>query len=121
MVLKKNLDDLKLERRFIYRKKNVFSAKEISIPGSKFQVVYFDPASSIDPHYHKVATEIYHVTAGSGTFSINGRKIRAGIGVCFIIHPNDIHAISAGKKGLTIAIFKYNESADDIYWVKSIL
>lgn len=117
-MLAKNLDDLKLEDRFTYKKRNVFYAGEIRIPGSRFQVVYFGPNSSIEPHYHLVTTEIYQVSAGSGLIAINGKKEKAEAGSCFIIHPKDVHAISAGKNGLTISIFKYNESIEDIHWVK---
>lgn len=117
-MLKKNLDDLKLENRFTYKKKNVFYSSDILIPGSRFQVVYFDPNSSIKPHYHLVTTEIYQVTAGSGIISINGQKENAKVGSCFIIHPKDVHEIYAGKKGLAISIFKINESIEDIHWVK---
>lgn len=117
-MLKKNLDDLKLENRFTYKKRNVFYASDILIPGSRFQIVYFDPNSGIEPHYHLVATEIYQITQGNGAIVINGKRENVKAGSCFIIHPKDVHEIYAGKKGLTISIFKYNESIEDIFWVK---
>lgn len=115
-MIKKSLNELELEERFTYQKRNVFYASDFNIPGTRFQVVYFAPSKDIKVHYHKVGTEMFYITEGEGKIIINKKTISVKPGTCIIIHPYDAHEVYAGKKGLTIAIFKINESIEDIHW-----
>jgi mannose-6-phosphate isomerase-like protein (cupin superfamily) len=50
---------------------------------------------AVKPHYHEVIEEIYHVTAGTGTMTIDGREARVGPGDTIVILPGERHSVRA--------------------------
>jgi mannose-6-phosphate isomerase-like protein (cupin superfamily) len=103
------------EGRFEYHKQNIFSAGDIGIVGSRFQIIKFENDAYVKSHYHRTTTEIFHVLGGNGIFKINGKEIPATPHIVVLIEPLDYHEIIA-YKGLEIAISKWDESVDDIVW-----
>ena len=67
-------------------------------------------------HYHLKTTEIFLVLAGNGIININGTMNNCKIGDIILCEPNDVHSFKA-LDSWVIAIFKVNETKDDILWI----
>jgi quercetin dioxygenase-like cupin family protein len=120
-------NDIPWEDRFTYQKLNIFRAYDLHSIGARFQIVKFLPETNIDAHYHKTTTEVFYVLSGAGYIQLRNidwdstiptEVENLDIGSIILIEPGDIHQIvNDSRKDLEIAIFKVNETVDDIYWV----
>lgn len=51
------------------------------------------PASSSDPHAHKVAEESFLVVKGSGIMDVNGEMYELNVGDCVFVEPLEQHTL----------------------------
>jgi len=117
-MLKKNVNNLEWQERFVYLKNVVFDEKTLHQSGTKFQIIRFLPGAGIGPHFHNNVCEIFYVKKGKGVFIFNNVPVEAVEDDIFLCQPKDVHEIiNKGKEELMILIFKTNEDAKDITWV----
>ena len=106
--------------RLTYKKQIVFDGKSLACNGAKFQIVKFLPNTSIEPHYHKKAVEIFYIKEGEATIKINGKPFRCKADDIMLVEPHDSHEIiNDSGKDFVILIFKTNEAESDILWGSS--
>lgn len=53
-------------------------------------------------HRHPLSEELYHVTAGSGTMTLDGQHFPIQAGDTVLIPPGSAHCVEAGEDGLRI-------------------
>jgi len=106
------LSDLEWVDRFSYKKAIPFETDG----HTKYQIVRFEPHTSIEPHYHLLTQEVFVTTEGYGLLIVDSKPYALAPGTAHLIEPHDSHAIYAQDQGLTIHIFKPIEAPDDIYW-----
>lgn len=113
-----HLTKLDWQERFDHHKAVVFTESDFNAPGTKFQVVKFEPNTGIKPHYHRARTEAFVILAGAGTITIAGRAIRAGVGDMILCQPGDIHAFhNPGTVDFVVGVFRTNDPGDsDMIW-----
>ena len=116
-MIKKELKNLYWKERFVYLKDIPFDENDLQQKGSKFQIVKFQPKTSIKPHYHKKTTEIFYVRSGEAIMKFNNEEILAKKDDIFLCQPNDVHeVINNSDEEFVLLIFKTNEEPDDLYW-----
>jgi quercetin dioxygenase-like cupin family protein len=116
---KGSLDAVLWKDRFTYTKTIPLDENDLHCQGTKFQVVSFQPHTSLDSHYHKETYEIFYVKSGYGIIKLNEEEFRCQPDDFFLCEPWDVHEfINDRDEDFVLLIFKTNEVADkDIYWV----
>lgn len=67
-----------------------------------------------EPHYHKVATELYYVLEGEGSLILDGEEHRVGPGSMVHIPPGVVHTARGRMKALIVGIPDISD--DDLYF-----
>ncbi len=67
-----------------------------------------------EPHYHKVATELYYVVEGRGTMTLDGEEIELKPGACVEVKPGVVHAAKGGVLVLVVGVPSISE--DDTFF-----
>jgi len=116
--MKKNsLNKLVWNKRFTYLKNIPFNEQDLNCKGTKFQIVKFEPHTSLKPHYHKNTSEIFYIRSGTGILRLNRQEYRCQPDDFFLCEPGDVHEFENDTdKEFVVLIFKTNE-AEDIHWV----
>ena len=66
----------------------------------------FPPGEMAATHHHHDMTEIFFVSDGSGTFTVNGHEHKLEPGDCLVISPDESHMISnTGNDSLILTYF----------------
>ena len=68
------------------------------------------------PHFHKVATELYYVLEGSGTVTLDGVEHVVGKGSLVHIPPGVVHSAAGRMRVLVVGI---PDISDDDYFAAS--
>lgn len=74
-------------------KKNVLVANGEIENITNFSEAIFPPGETAYAHSHSDMTEIFYITSGTGTISVNERIILLDEGMCVTIEPNEVHEI----------------------------
>ncbi len=113
----KKLSTLEFKPRYTYSKDVPFTEKDLRCSGALFQVVKFQPQTSIKPHVHKKTVEVFYVKSGTGIIKMNNKEFRCKPDDFFLCEPGDVHEfINDTNEEFVILIFKTNEKDEDIYW-----
>ena len=54
-----------------------------------------EPGQATQRHYHRLAEEIYYITAGAGLMEVDGSERRVGVGDAILIPPGAWHTLRA--------------------------
>lgn len=81
----------------------------------KVQFVHIKPNTTVKPHYHKGQTESEYVLSGFGSVRSGKKVLQLKPGVLFLVLPDEVHEVKAGKEGLLLFVTKANFS-DDTEW-----
>ncbi len=78
---KENVASLEFNERyfhdnFVYFKKIIFDDKELDRDGCKVQVIKIPKNSSVNPHYHERATEVFFCVEGE--CFLNKKRLKKG-------------------------------------------
>lgn len=115
-----NLADIEWQGRFDWQKAILINEEDLDAKGSKIQVIKLQPGGVIEPHYHKIRTEVFYVLKGEGSILLNGEEYKSKKDDFFLCQPNTTHEFNnTGKTELIVAIFRTNDPGDsDMLWVK---
>ena len=108
-----NLKEAIWKKRYTYLK--VMGFQKYLPSGVTFEVVKFEPNSSVDPHYHLKTQEIYVVIEGSAVLSLDGVPQALDLNHIYFLPPRTTHALKT-KEGITLAIFKPHAEKSDTHW-----
>ncbi len=72
---KRNIQQLEWQGRFKHQKAVLFTEDDLQVKGSKFQAIKIKPGGEIDPHYHKIRTEVFYVLKGRGIITLGAENI----------------------------------------------
>jgi len=53
----------------------------------------FQPGESVEMHKHDDLFEVFYLLSGQGMLSVEGRSVAISAGSCFVIEPNEAHAL----------------------------
>jgi quercetin dioxygenase-like cupin family protein len=101
-----------------YSRKILMQAENHPGKSCKVQFVNIKPNTSVRPHLHKDQRESEYILSGFGSVRSGKQVIKLKPGVMFIVDPDEVHEVKAGKDGLLIFVTKANYS-DDTEWVES--
>ncbi|HSA83987.1 MAG TPA: cupin domain-containing protein [Patescibacteria group bacterium] len=115
-----NLADVEWQGRFDWQKAILFNEEDLEAKGSKMQVIKLQPGGVIEPHYHKVRTEVFYVLKGQGSILLNGDEFQSKEDDFFLCQPNTTHEFrNTGTDEFIVGIFRTNDPGDaDMLWVK---
>lgn len=115
-----NLANVDWQGRFAHQKAILFNENDLDSKGSKMQVIKIQPDGVIEPHYHKVRTEVFYVLKGEGYITLGDEELKTIADDFMLCAPNTIHAFrNKGKEDFIVAIFRTNDPGDvDMLWVK---
>jgi len=100
-----------------YAKKVLLTADDLHCEGALVQLVEIPPQTSVADHYHEHCTEVFHVLAGSGRFTIDGRSVQLEPGDTLTCEPGEIHSTyNDADEPFLYAVFKTNAVAGDLHW-----
>lgn len=63
------------------------------LPGLGFAWVEVDAGATSPAHYHKITSELYHVTEGNGVMVLDRKEHAVASGDCISIAPGVVHSI----------------------------
>ena len=86
------MTNLEWKERFTYVKNVPFDENDLKCKGARFQVVKFEPHTSIEPHYHKRTTEIFYIREGNGKIMLNKEQYDCRTDTFFLCEPGDVHS-----------------------------
>ena len=66
-----------------------------------------------EPHFHKIATELYYVLEGSGTVTLDGEEHKVFQGSLVHIPPEVVHSASGQMRVLVVGV---PDISDDDYF-----
>ena len=70
-----------------------------------FRISVYQPMSHVEPHFHRVQEQIYHVIDGEGLMELDGERSVMGPGDFVFIPPGVVHAIyNTGTTDLTFFV-----------------
>lgn len=100
-----------------YSKKVLLTGDQIGVPGVLVQMVRVRPGEKAEIHYHKGCTEIFFFPAGTGEWTVNGKKIEIWPGDFLVIQPGDRHCVhNPNAHDLVYTAFKVNVSPENDYF-----
>jgi len=117
MNTKIDMNKVKYNKRFNYTKHVFFDENALDCEGTKFQIIKFKDGVQENQHYHTKTTEIFLTLYGLGIININGTMNECDAGSIVLCEVGDIHSFKA-LGDWTIAVFKTNETKDDIVWMR---
>ena len=118
-MVKRNLQDVEWQGRFAHQKALLFTEDELHSKGAKFQVIKISPGGRIEPHYHKVRTEVFYVLQGEGTITLGADHMPCQVHDFMICEAPTVHAFkNDSDKDFIVAVFRTNDPGDsDMLWV----
>ena len=63
------------------------------LPSLGFAWVEVNTGAISPAHYHKITSELYHITSGYGVMILDGREHTVATGDCISIAPGVVHSI----------------------------
>ena len=73
---------------------------------TNFSQATFAPGQIAPAHAHSDMHEVFFVSAGTGTMTINGTDQLLAPGVCILVEPGDVHEVSnTGEEMLVLTYF----------------
>lgn len=70
-----------------------------------FRISVYQPMSYVEPHFHKIQEQIYHVLDGEGLMELDGERTVMGPGDFVFIPPGVVHAMyNTGTTDLTFFV-----------------
>lgn len=114
-----NLDNVEWQGRFAHQKAILFNEADFASKGTKFQVIKIQPGGKIEPHYHKVRTEVFYVLRGKGLITLGEERLESVANDYMICKPGTVHAFeNNGDQDFIIAVFRTNDPGDsDMLWL----
>jgi len=68
---------------------------EGDLPASvRLSYALFQPGQAVEPHRHEDVYEVFYLLSGQGRLSVERRSMAIAAGSCFVIEPNETHALS---------------------------
>lgn len=115
-----NLKDVEWTGRFAHQKAILFTEDDLNSKGSKVQVIKIQPDGVIEPHFHKIRTEIFVVLKGKGTITLGDEHIQSNENDFFLCQPNTVHTFKNNStEDFIVAVIRTNDTGDtDMLWVK---
>ena len=115
-----NLSEVEWVGRFAHQKAILFNEEDLDSKGSKIQVIKIQPDGSIEPHFHKIRTEVFCVLKGTGIITLGDDEIEGKENDFFLCQPNTVHAFkNKSKEDFIVAVIRTNDTGDtDMLWVK---
>lgn len=103
-----------------YRKKILFEEDDLQSEGTRIQIVEIPGNQKVNPHHHKVQTEVYNVQKGTAILGIGDNEYEAGKGDTLICKPEQTHyVINESSETFRLLVFKTNYEENDTYWEES--
>lgn len=73
---------------------------------TNFSQATFAPGQVAPGHAHTEMNEVFFVSAGTGTMTINGTAHGLSPGVCILVEPGDVHEVAnTGTEQLVLTYF----------------
>lgn len=69
---------------------------------TNFSQSVFAPGQVCHAHTHPDMYEIYLVSAGEGSITVDGEVVRLGVGDCLVVEPGEEHAMSNPSEQLDL-------------------
>ncbi|MEM6255955.1 MAG: cupin domain-containing protein [Cyanobacteria bacterium P01_D01_bin.156] len=99
------LDDQGVSHNAAIRKKVMLQPGEIPHL-TNFSQAVFAPGQIAPGHAHDAMHEVFFVSAGTGTMTVNGTAQALSPGVCIWVEPGDIHEVAnTGTAPLVLTYF----------------
>lgn len=100
-----------------YNKALLANADTLGVPGTIVQILRVPPREKIPAHYHKFATEVFHMLSGSGTMTIAGDRVVLNPGDTLVCEANESHnAENLSDVEWVYIVFKTNWIDGDSIW-----
>ncbi|MEM9265039.1 MAG: cupin domain-containing protein [Cyanobacteria bacterium P01_F01_bin.13] len=73
---------------------------------TNFSQATFAPGQVADAHAHSDMHEVFFVSTGTGTMTVNGIDQMLAPGVCILVEPGDVHEVkNTGEAPLVLTYF----------------
>lgn len=117
---KGNLANVEWQGRFAHQKAILFNEENLDAKGSKLQVIKIQPDGIIEPHFHKIRTEVFYVLKGKGIITLGEEELESKEDDFVLCQPNTVHGFkNTGTEDFIVAVFRTNDPGDtDMLWVK---
>jgi mannose-6-phosphate isomerase-like protein (cupin superfamily) len=100
-----------------YRKRILLCEDALNAPGTLVQIVEIPPHMEVADHHHESCTEVFHILAGEGSFTIDSKTFQLSVGDTLTCEPREIHNTkNPNDTPFTYIVFKTNVADDDLFW-----
>lgn len=115
-------DPTKEKKAVDYSKWWLLTQEDFKFNGNLLQKVVIPANTKQRRHFHKIQTEVFYITKGLCTITVNGQDFEVAEGDSMICEPNDIHNLwNKSDKDFELVVFKINYPKEnpesDSYWI----